>query len=93
MNYENSKNNKIKNNFLNKYYFSYRKCNPININHIIICLKIILLLLISNTNKIKYIVFPLESIPNITDFVCTLGRNENRYIREYVQHCEKCGVD
>ena len=93
MNYENSKNKKIKKNFLNKYYFSYRKCNPININHIIICLKIILLLLISNTNKIKYIAFPLEQIPNITVCVCTLGRNENRYIREYVQHYEKYGVD
>ena len=32
-------------------------------------------------------------IPDIKVCVCTLGRNENRYIREFVSHYEKYGVD
>ena len=34
-----------------------------------------------------------EIIQNKKVCVCTLGKKENRYIREYVQHYEKYGVD
>ena len=34
-----------------------------------------------------------EIIKNKKVCVCTLGKEENRYIREYVQHYEKYGVD
>lgn len=44
-------------------------------------------------NKILNNIYVNKSLSNFKVCVCTYGRNENRYIREFVIHYEKYGVD
>jgi len=56
-----------------------------NIKIIVLSFLLLLQLIFRKIEKIYY--------NKIKVCVCTLGKNENRYIREFVQHYEKYGVD
>ena len=48
---------------------------------------------INNSIRTESINNSINNIPDLKVCVCTMGRDENRYIREFVNHYEKYGVD
>lgn len=62
----------------------------------LICLLVLLLIMNfifknKKSDNIKY--FQLKNIKNTKVCICTFGKEENRYIREFILHYEKYGVD
>ena len=57
----------------------------------VLCLKIILILMIVYYENEKYI--KIINNKNIKVCICTMGKEENKYIREFVQFYEDIGVD
>ena len=48
---------------------------------------------INNSIRTESINNSINIIPDLKVCVCTMGRDENRYIREFINHYEKYGVD
>lgn len=65
------------------YFIKYNHYKPNKFNLIILISNLLLVLYIYNRNN----------SPKNRICICTLGKEENRYIREWVQHYEKYGVD
>ena len=83
-----------------KYYAKKLRLLIINVKNIIIILAIIYLLSTSfieknknNKMKKKYSTKENNSGEGNKVCICTLGKNENRYIKEFINHYVKLGVD
>ena len=66
----------------------YKKCthmNTFNFKYIFFLIILFIFIQIYN-NKIK-------KINNVKVCLCAIGKNENKYVREYVEHYKKYGVD
>ena len=55
--------------------------------------KICLIFLLIVVIFFYYFLIEMKKINNIHICICTLGKLENKYIREYIEHYEKYGVD
>ena len=60
-------------------------------DYLIICVKILLIIIIINYKSGNHIT--IKNDKNIKVCMCTIGKEENRYIREFVKFYKRLGVD
>ena len=83
-------------NFINKIfpiinlinYYIYFNYNKINNKYIIAKIKILLFI------YLNYVILKTKfKKKNLKICICTVGKNENRYIKEYIEYYKKYGID